>query len=157
MTVRSLLLSVVAVVSVSAAASDEPAEVLMQLDREVAGLLDSYLEAVPECPVREDTPVRLWLLDLAWLRASLAVERAQGISAWISGQGEEIELAWDSCLASIDDCLVLYEELRDFYRTPAWEAPELSMLLEDSLIYTDSVWMQCELDLFGLLNEKGLI
>ena len=125
------------------------APLLMGLDREVSGLMDAYLEAVPECPVREDTPVRLWLLDLAAFRASAAISRLH--AAPCDGVPEA---ALKSYLASCESYIRLYAGLQEFYHGGGYDDPARSMELESLLIRADSVWLASGAALFGAMGEK---
>lgn len=125
------------------------APLLIGLDREVSGLMDAYLEAVPECPVREDTPVRLWLLDLAAFRASAAISRIHG-----APRDGVPEADLKSYLASCESYIRLYAGLQEFYHGGGYDDPARSMELESLLIRADSVWLAAGAALFGAMGEK---
>ena len=130
---------------------------LWNLDREVAGLFDCYFEAVPECPVRQDTPVRLWLLDLAWLRATAAFQEAQIIEDGVVPYPDLVD-PWQDYIQTTEEYITFYEDLRNFYHDrTVTELDEYSLILEDSLICIDSIWLEKHGVLFSLLSEKGLI
>ena len=145
-----------ALLCLSAAARSVPVDpqVLSEMDREVSGLLDAYLEAVPECPARPDTPLRLWVLDLAWLRAGAAIDSVlkmdppqhladSQMSTWVE---------FVNCTGELFD---VYTTVQRAYHGQTLPDSSECILLEDSLIRADSIWCHSERVLLELLSEEG--
>ena len=126
----------------------------MNTDREVAGLLDAYLEAVPECPVRPDTPIRVGVLDLAWLRADAAMEQLDGLDI-ARHIPDTMAYVWTEYIASTRRLLDVFTEVQEAYHGPVLPESLLCMELEDRLIRADSIWRRSERALFELLAEEG--
>ncbi len=125
---------------------------LLTLDREMGGLLDSYLEAVPECPARNDTPIRLWQLDLGWLRASSALLSFRGGPPFDAGPA--VSEALEDYLAACKRYLAAYGRVRMFYHGDGHPDSARSVALEDELISADSAWLESGARLFGTLGEE---
>jgi hypothetical protein len=125
--------------------------VIDRMDREMSGLLDAYLEAVPECPVREDTPVRIWLMDLAWLRASGTVRESSGIRLYLSG---DLLAAWQTYLKNSSRYLTLFRSVRDVYNRDDLPDSSLSLELETQLMDMDSLWHESEALLLNIYAEE---
>jgi hypothetical protein len=125
------------------------AGVIDRMDREMSGLLDSYLEAVPECPVRGDTPVRVWLLDLAWLRADACFRSTGGCTV-----PEGLEDSWCRYLKASAAYLSLFRRVRDVYNRDLLPDSSLSLELESRLIGTDSLWLETEACLLDTYAEE---
>jgi len=124
---------------------------IVNFDREISGLLDAYLEAVPECPVYPDTPVRLWVLDLAWIRADAAITEAETLKTVFSDSTEEV---WLSYLDSSSEYLMVFSVIQRTYHQE--EVPESSVCieLENALLIADSIWRIDEMKLFELFTEE---
>lgn len=124
---------------------------IVNFDREISGLLDAYLEAVPECPVYPDTPVRLWVLDLAWIRADAAITEAETLITVFSGSTEEI---WLSYLDSSVEYLRVFSDIQRTYHLA--DVPERSVCieLENALLTADSLWRIDEMKFFELFTEE---
>lgn len=129
-------------------------DVLVNTDREVAGLLDAYLEGVPECPVRPDTPLRVWVLDLAWLRADAAIDELAAIDMAPS-LPDTMDFAWTDFVSSSRRLFDVFTEVREAYHGPEMPDSQLCIELEGRLIRADSVWRSAERVLFELLAEEG--
>lgn len=136
----------------TAAAGGVPRSILM-LDREMGGLVDSYLEAVPECPVRGDTPVRLWLLDLSSIRVRGALRPAL-LSA---GDADDPVLrgALKRYLLCCETCLEAFDDVRAALRSEAVPDSVSCISMEEALIEADSAWLEAGSALFGRLAEEG--
>jgi hypothetical protein len=128
-----------------------PPAALVQLDREMGGMLDAYLEAVPECPVMEDTPVRLWLLDLALVRAEGAYRRAFSEPPPSDG---DLRAAVKRYLSSCEAYLAVFTEVRDALRAGS-PGPEECERAERGILSADSSWTGAGSRLFGLILEEG--
>ena len=124
---------------------------IVNFDREISGLLDAYLEAVPECQVYPDTPVRLWVLDLAWIRADAAITEAETLITVFSGSTEEI---WLSYLDSSVEYLRAFSDIQRTYHQA--DVPERSVCieLENALLTADSLWRIDEMKFFELFTEE---
>lgn len=154
----SLILLSLTAVHASALSEDgtgRAMSVILDLDREMAGLLDAYLEAVPECPLRSDTPVRNWVLDLAWLRAGAAMERAEQLDL---GAGTSVEMrnAWRNFLYSSREYMRIYHEITQACRDGFIPDSSFYIDLEDRLLACDSIWSLDEEVLFEILAEEGV-
>ena len=125
--------------------------VVDRMDREMSGLLDAYLEAVPECPVREDTPVRIWLLDLAWLRATSSMRAA---ASYPLPEKEGLEEAWSTYLKTSAEFLSVFRNVRDVYSEGLFSDSSLSLELERRLISADSLWQTAEVHLLNTFAEE---
>ena len=130
-------------------------QLIVNLDREISGLLDAYLEAVPECPVHPDTPVRLWVLDLAWLRADAAIDEAETL-LYGSLPSDSAAEAWTSYLASSIEYLNVFSEIQRTYHQTAVPESTICIELENSILYTDSVWRTDEIKLFELFAKEEM-
>ena len=126
---------------------------LLLLDSGMAGLFDAYLEAVPECPAREDTPVRFWLLDLAGSRASAALRN----SVHLLGRTRDRDLrsALKSYLWTCSAYLDSFSDVRDMYRAPGAPDSAGAVGAEDGLFERDQAWLDAGSALFALLAEEG--
>jgi hypothetical protein len=122
-----------------------------RMDREMSGLLDAYLEAVPECPVRADTPVRIWVMDLAWIRATAAFDEAYGLRP--SLPPDQLE-AWNAYLKSSSAYLALFRSVRDVYSAAGLPDSSLSLEMETQLIDMDSLWLESEAGLLAIYSEE---
>ncbi len=125
--------------------------VVDRMDREMSGLLDAYLEAVPECPVREDTPVRIWLLDLAWLRATGSMRNA---ASFPLPEIEGLEEAWFRYLETSAEFLSVFRYVRDVYSEGFFPDSSLSVELERRLISADSLWQAAEVHFLNTYSEE---
>ncbi len=125
--------------------------VVDRMDREMSGLLDAYLEAVPECPVREDTPVRIWLLDLAWLRATGSMRDAASFSL---PEIEGLEEAWSRYLKTSAEFLSVFRYIRYVYSKGIFPDSSLSLELERRLLSADSLWQTAEVHLLNTFAEE---
>ncbi len=128
--------------------------VLLDLDREVSGLLDAYLEAIPACPPDEGDRVRPWLLDVAWLRASATLERAEGVDPSLMGPGFPAE-EWTVWIDLSRDCLETFREIQVAYHSDVLPDSATCVALEDELLMRDSLWSARERILVELLAEEG--
>lgn len=140
----------------STAARSTPVDprVLSEMDREVSGLLDAYLEAVPECPLRPDTPLRLWVLDLAWLRAGAAIDSVLKMDP--PQQLADSQLgSWADFVGCTGDLFDVYTTVQRAYHGPTLPDSSECILLEDHLIRADSIWCHSERVLLELLSEEG--
>jgi len=125
---------------------------LTGLDREMGGLLDAYLLAVPECPPMEDTPVRCWGMEAAGLRAEVTRRSA----LWVLWYMPDVETrsALKHYLAACDSYLSeCGATIRAYCRGELPGAAE-AVDLEDSLLQVDSVWSERGAELFDLLEER---
>jgi hypothetical protein len=125
---------------------------LTAFDREMAGLVDAYLEAVPECPPRIDTPVRLWEMDISIIRARLARAHLFPLTGFLPDI--ETRLAFKHYLYASDRYMSCFAGLLESYRVGGLPDSAAAIALEDGLIEADSVWTDCGAALFGLLEEK---
>ncbi|MBD3370611.1 hypothetical protein GF402_09640 [Candidatus Fermentibacteria bacterium] len=127
------------------------AESLQSIDREVCGLLDAYLEAVPECPPREDTPIRLWQLDMAWLRVnSVLAEQLPSIRA--PGRGDIDSLCAEyrtACVRLVDH----YQSIMQAYHADVLPDSISAVELEIGLLELDSSYILVENQLCRLIAE----
>lgn len=129
-------------------------EFLRNFDTEVASLLDAYLEAVPECPIREDTPVRLWVIDTAWIRTSGALETALSIDTRGAEAGFPVP-EWEDYLSATGDYLEAFGTVQEAYHSvPPPDGPG-SLGLEADLLRADSLWRVAEFNLYERLAEEG--
>lgn len=126
---------------------------ILNLDREMAGLLDAYLEAIPECPVTAETPVRLWVLDVAWLRASAAINVAESFNTQ-SMNSENLREVWNCYLRSSREYLNLFSIIQRTYHDEILPESLLCVQLEEQLLEYDSLWSLDESILFELLAEE---
>jgi hypothetical protein len=124
---------------------------LVDLDREIAGLLDAYLEAVPECPACSDTPLRLWVLDLAFIRADAAMLEAETIDMQFSGSIEE---AWLQYLDSSREYIRIFLQIQNAYHSESLPEATECVELENNLLIADSLWRIDETELFELLSKE---
>lgn len=137
-------------------AGDTPPRIpgdLLLLDSAVSGLLDAYLEAVPECPAREDTPVRQWLLDLAGTRAGASLRDASTLIR--RSRSDCLRFRLKHYLWACKACLDTFSELRNMYRPGAIPDSAACIAAESELIAADGAWLEAGLSLFGLLAEEG--
>jgi hypothetical protein len=125
---------------------------LTAFDREMAGLLDSYLGAVPECPPLPDTPMRRWDMDLAWIRAGLA-RRSVLWTAWFLPD-VETRRSLKHYLSACDLYMSCYAGMLESYRGGGLPDPAAAIALEDGLFEADSAWADSGASLFGLMEEK---
>lgn len=147
-----LIALLAAVVQASAPMPEDFGHGLLALDREISGLLDCYLEAVPECPAGSDTPIRLWQLDLGWIRASSALLALEGVRP--GDAGPAVAEALEEYLAACKRYLAVYGRVRVFYHGAGHPDSAMSVALEDELISADSAWLESGARLFGALNEE---
>ncbi|MCK5117768.1 MAG: hypothetical protein KAR44_14320 [Candidatus Aegiribacteria sp.] len=126
---------------------------IVNFDREISGLLDAYLEAVPECPVYPDTPVRLWVLDLAWIRADAAITEAETLITVFSDSTEEV---WLSYLDSSAAYLNVFSEIQRTYHLPDVPDSSICIELENELLIADSLWRIDEMKFFALFTEEEI-
>jgi len=138
----------------SAVAGTGEMDVLVNADRELAGLLDAYLEGVPECPARPDTPLRVWVLDLAWLRADAAIDEMADVDM-TRRLPDTLAFAWTDFVSSSGRLFDVFTEVQEAYHRPEMPDSQLCVELEDRLIRADSVWRSSERVLFELLAEEG--
>jgi hypothetical protein len=131
-------------------------EPLVMLDREVSGLLDAYLEAVPECPVRQDTPLRMWVLDLAWLRADAAIDEVMNVDYSELFTDNQM-VVWDEFRLRTKALFDVYTEVQRVYHESSPPDTGLSIRLEDSLLEADSLWRESEMILFETISEEELL
>ncbi len=124
---------------------------IVNFDREISGLLDAYLEAVPECPVYPDTPVRLWVLDLAWIRADAAINEAEALGSVFSDSTAE---AWSSYLNSSKEYLRVFSDIQKTYHQTGVPECSVCIELENRLLIADSLWRIDETELFELFTEE---
>ncbi len=129
---------------------------LVAMDREVAGLLDAYLEAVPECPAGEDTPLRLWVLDLAWLRADAAIDSVSRLNYSVLFPDSQ-KVIWTDFISATTELFAVYTEIQQFYHDASPLDSIECMELEDRLIMTDSLWRGSEAVLFSTIAEEELL
>lgn len=124
---------------------------IVNFDREISGLLDAYLEAVPECPVYLDTPVRLWVLDLAWLRADAAINEAEALGSVFSDSIAEV---WSSYLNSSREYLEVFSDIQRTYHLTVVPECSVCIELENRLLIADSLWRTDEMEFFELFTEE---
>ncbi|MCK4671584.1 MAG: hypothetical protein KAT47_03505 [Candidatus Aegiribacteria sp.] len=136
--------------------SDSYLDVIVNLDREMAGLLDAYLEAVPECPITPETPVRVWVLDVAWLRASAALSTAETLDIH-SISSVDVSEAWTGYLHSSQQYLNVFRIIQKTYHKDILPENHLSIELEDQLLEYDSLWSLEETVFFELLAEEEIL
>lgn len=156
-TVAALLLLLLAVPSSGRAQTEGtafPLVFLRDLDNEVAGLLDAYLEAVPECPARADTPIRLWVLDVAWLRADGARSTAMALDTREFGPDFPAP-EWEAYLLASGALLDVFGSIAEAYHSDSVPGEMLCIGLETDLLLADSLWRAAELTLFERLAEEG--
>jgi len=139
--------------AVARAPGSDAMQLIIDLDREIAGLLDVYLEAVPECPVDPDTPLRLWVLDLAWLRADAALSR---IDLSLTGVPDNVQDEWSAYLLSGQEYLRVFSEIQRTYHQTAVPDSSICIMLENDLLYVDSMWRIREKELFELFAEEEM-
>jgi len=159
-TMKPMMISLILLLAAQIVAAPRPGdpefslEFLRNFDTEIAGLLDAYLEAVPECPLREDTPVRLWVIDTAWIRANGALETALSIDT--RGFGSDFPvLEWETYLSASGDYLEVFGTVQKAYHlVPPPDGPG-SLELEMHLLRADSLWRMAELNLYERLAEEG--
>jgi hypothetical protein len=140
--------------SVQAAGSSFSLEFLRDLDIEVAGLLDAYLEAVPECPARADTPIRLWVLDVAWLRVGGVLKTAMELDTLGFGTGFPMQ-EWVLYLQASGTFLDLFGSISETYHSDSVPESQRCIDLETDLLRADSLWRVAEFNLFERLAEEG--
>lgn len=128
-------------------------QLIIDFDREIAGLLDAYLEAVPECPVYTDTPVRLWVLDLAWLRADAAIEEVEIINTEAEFSDSTAK-AWSAYFLSSKEYLRVFSEIQSAYHQTTVPESTVCIELESKLLNIDSLWRIDETELFVLFVEE---
>ncbi len=126
---------------------------LAQLSREMTGLLDGYLEAVPECPPREDTPIRLWRMDSAWLRAGAVFEAVMDTATAPAGAGP---VAWRAYTRSCGDLLDAYADVMEAYHGGLPDSVG-AVRLENGILTACSLYAAREEALLDLLEEEGRI
>lgn len=136
--------------------SDSCLDVIMDFDREMAGLLDAYLEAVPECPITPETPVRVWVLDVAWLRASAALEIAETLDI-NSISSDNLSEAWAGYLHSSQQYLNVFRIIQKIFHEDTLPESHLCIELENQLLEYDSVWSLKETVFFELLAEEEIL
>ncbi|NOQ22851.1 MAG: hypothetical protein GQ565_09445 [Candidatus Aegiribacteria sp.] len=124
---------------------------IVTFDREISGLLDSYLEAVPECPVYPDTPVRLWVLDLAWIRADAAISEAENLITVFPDSTAEV---WLSYLNSSKEYLRVFSDIQRTYHQTGVPESTVCIELENALLITDSIWRIDEMKFFKLFTKE---
>jgi hypothetical protein len=127
---------------------------LRDLDIEVAGLLDAYLEAVPECPVRSDTPIRLWVLDVAWLRVSGILDTALELDSHAFGP-DFPSREWEVYLQASSSFLTVFGTISETYHLDSVPDSTRCIELETDLLRADSLWRETESNLFLRLAEEG--
>lgn len=152
---RKTMALTVAVLTTMAAAGvrSDHLQVLLDVDREVSGLLDAYLEAVPECPVRSDTPIRLWVLDLAWLRAGAAIDSLLELDP-VGFLPESRLDAWMEFTANTEGLFRVYTEVQRLYHGTSLPDSSTCVELEDRLINADSTWRHAQMTLLEYLSEE---
>ncbi len=136
--------------------NDSCFDVIVDFDREMAGLLDAYLEAVPECPITPETPVRIWVLDVAWLRASAALSTAAALDIH-SISSADISEAWTGYLHSSQQYLNVFRIIQKTYHEDILPESHLCIELENQLLEYDSLWSLEEAVFLNCLqNEETL-
>lgn len=140
----------------AAVASLEALPLLVDLDREVSGLLDAYLEAVPECPVLPDTPLRIWLLDLAWLRAEAAIDELMELDGDALFFDDSSRSVWVEYVTDTGELFDAFSDIQSAYHDPRLPDSALSVELEIRLLEADSAWRRSETALFELISEEGI-
>ncbi|OPL19457.1 MAG: hypothetical protein AVO35_10590 [Candidatus Aegiribacteria sp. MLS_C] len=152
---RTIALTVVLLTVIGAeAVGSGHLQVLADLDREVSGLLDAYLEAVPECPVRSDTPIRVWVLDLAWLRAGAAIDSLLGMDAEEFLPDSQLNV-WRDFTSSTESIFRIYSDIQSLYHTTSLPDSLTCIEMEDRLITADSTWRHAQMTLLDILSEEG--
>jgi len=127
---------------------------LRDIDVEIAGLLDAYLEAVPECPVRADTPVRPWVLDVALLRVGGAIETAAGLD--VSSFGDPFPVTeWEDYLLTAADLRDVFRAISETCHSDSVPDSLTSIGLEGDLLRADARWREAESRLYERLAEEG--
>lgn len=145
--------SLIAVLALLQQTGDRIPGDLLLLDSGMAGLFDAYLEAVPECPARDDTPVRFWLLDLAGSRASAGLRNA--VRLLRRTRDSDLRSALKSYLWTCSAYLDSFSDVREMYRAPAPPDSAGAMEAEDGLFERDEAWLDAGSALFALLAEEG--
>lgn len=140
----------------AAAASSGAFPLLVDLDREMSGLLDAYLEAVPECPVLQDTPLRLWLLDLAWLRAGAAIDELMELDGDALLPDDSSRSVWTEYVTLTGNLYDVFSKIQSAYHGSRLPDSALSVELEVMLLEADSAWRRSEMALFELISEEGI-
>ena len=140
----------------SSGAADEAftLDFLLTLDREVSGLLDAYLEAIPECPVSMDTPLRLWVLDAAWLRTRAVLDHAASVLPGDDPPVFPME-SWEAYLARSEGYLDVFRSIQVSYHEEPIPDSIHSVEMELRILEADSVWRNAEQELFTRLAEEG--
>ncbi|MCD4847786.1 MAG: hypothetical protein K8R76_06315 [Candidatus Aegiribacteria sp.] len=136
--------------------SDSCLDVIVDLDREMAGLLDAYLEAVPECPITPETPVRIWVLDVAWLRANAALDIAETLDIHTISS-DNLSEAWTGYLNSSQQYLNVFRIIQKTYHEDILPDSYLCIELENQLLEYDSLWSLEETTFFELLAEEEIL
>ncbi len=136
--------------------SDPCFDIIVNFDREMAGLLDAYLEAVPECPITPETPVRVWVLDVAWLRASAALDTAETLDIH-SISSYNFSEAWTSYLHSSQQYLNVFRIIQKTYHEDILPDSHVCIELENQLLEYDSLWSLEETVFFELLAEEVIL
>jgi len=133
---------------VSAQVSQGSLQFLSDVHREISGLLDAYLEGIPECPPRADTPIRLWVIDLAWLRAEAALEE---LRLFDPAQLPVPDSVWNGYLQAAQSYFATFTRLQQLYHASALPDSSACILMENSIITADSIWQLRETDLYQSL------
>lgn len=128
-------------------------QLIINLDREISGLFDAYLEAVPECPAYPDTPVRLWVLDLAWLRAEAAIDEVEILNTGATFSDSTAE-AWSAYFLSSKEYLRVFSVILGTYHQTDVPESTVCIALESELLDIDSMWRINETELFELFVEE---
>ena len=149
-TVAVLMFAVALLTPAVALAAPLSLDDLAQLSREMTGLLDGYLEAVPECPPREDTPVRLWRLDSAWLRADAVFGAVSDTASAPEGVGPS---PWSEYTESCSSLLEAYGELMQAYHDDLPDSAG-AIRLEDGFLDACSLYALREAAVMDLLEEE---
>ena len=136
--------------------SDSCLDVIVNFDREMAGLLDAYLEAVPECPITLETPVRVWVLDVAWLRASAALGTAETLDIH-SISSADVSEAWAGYLHSSQQYLNVFRIIQKTCHEDILPESHLCIELENQLLEYDSLWSLEETEFFELLAKEEIL
>lgn len=142
-------LAILSVVLTIAAVEASPPSLqdLSQLSREMTGLLDGYLEAVPECPPRPDTPIRIWQLDSAWLRANAVL----GAVLDSSTTGPEVE--WEGYFQACSGLMATYRRVLGAYHSGLPDSAA-AVELEEDLLAACNLYTRRENRLLETLEEE---
>jgi hypothetical protein len=73
----------------------------------------------------------------------------------LSGESDSLQVLWDGFLGSSMEYHLLFTEVVEVYRGGTEQDSLIYIELEDRLLMQDSIWIEHEAALFGLLGEEG--